>query len=42
MSSGDTVILLNGRANQGGVLWQKIKTVDGVVGWIQQNFLVFE
>lgn len=42
LSSGDIVILLNGRANQGGVLWQEIMTVDGIVGWIQEEYLVYE
>ena len=42
LSTGDLVIALNGRANQGGVLWQEIMTVDGVVGWIQAEYLVFE
>lgn len=42
LSSGDTVILLNGRANQGGILWQEIMTVDGVVGWIEEELLDFD
>ena len=42
LSSGDIVIPLNGRANQGGVLWREIMTVDGIVGWIQEEFLAFE
>lgn len=41
LSTGDTVIVLDGRANQGGVLWQEIMTVDGVVGWIEAAYLVF-
>jgi hypothetical protein len=42
LSSGDIVILLNGRANQGGILWQEIMTVTGVTGWIQEEYLVYE
>jgi hypothetical protein len=42
LSSGDLVILLNGRANQGGLLWREVMTVDGIVGWIQEEFLVIE
>jgi hypothetical protein len=42
LSSGDIVIVLNGRANQGGILWQEVMTVNGVVGWIQEEFLVFD
>jgi hypothetical protein len=42
LSSGDIVIVLNGRANQGGILWQEVMTVNGVVGWIQAEFLVFD
>ncbi len=41
LSNGDTVIILDGRANQGGDLWQEIMTVNGVVGWIQADFLLF-
>jgi len=39
MNSGDTVILLTGHANRGGILWQEISTVQGDVGWIQAEFL---
>jgi hypothetical protein len=36
----DTVILLDRRANQAGEVWQEIKTVNGVTGWIKARFLV--
>ena len=42
LSNGDTVILLEGRANQGGVLWQEIMTVKGEMGWIQTSFLRYD
>lgn len=42
VSDGDVVILLPGHANQGGVLWQEIMTVDGISGWIEASFLGFE
>jgi hypothetical protein len=42
LGNGETVIVLDGRANQGGSLWQEIMNVNGVVGWIQEEFLVFD
>ena len=42
LNQGDTVLLLPGRANQGGILWQEISTVDGLEGWVQYEFLAFE
>ena len=38
--NGDLVILSSGHANQGGILWQEIRTVDGILGWVQEEFLV--
>lgn len=35
----EVVILENGRANQGGILWREIRTVSGIVGWVQAEFL---
>ncbi len=40
--NGDLLILENGRANQGGILWQKVRTPDGVLGWVQADFLTVE
>lgn len=37
--NGDLVVLSSGHANQGGILWQEIRTVDGVLGWVQEEFL---
>lgn len=42
VSSGDRVIVLSGHANQGGLLWQEISTLDGITGWIEQEFLEYE
>lgn len=42
VADGDIVILLAGHANQGGVLWQEIQTVDGQVGWIEEIYLAFD
>jgi len=42
VDNGDIVLLLPGRANQGGLLWQEISTVDGLEGWVQYEFLAFE
>ncbi len=39
ISDGDTLILQPGRANRAGVLWREVSTVDGIVGWVQQQFL---
>lgn len=35
----EVVILENGRANQGGILWREVRTVTGIVGWVQAGFL---
>lgn len=35
----DIVILSTGHANHGGILWQEVITVDGIVGWVQEEFL---
>jgi hypothetical protein len=35
----DTVVLLSGRANHGGALWQEISTLDGNRGWLPAEFL---
>ncbi|HIP73742.1 MAG TPA: SH3 domain-containing protein [Anaerolineae bacterium] len=39
---GDTVIVENGRANRDGRIWQKIRTVKGITGWVEEQFLVYE
>lgn len=39
LRSGDTVILLGGHANYGGLRWQQVSTLDGVVGWVQEGYL---
>lgn len=39
---GDTVIVENGRANRDGRIWQKIRTVKGVTGWVEAQFLAYE
>lgn len=41
VNHGDTVILLSGHANQGGILWREVSTVSGVAGWLQEEFLDF-
>lgn len=41
VNDGDTVLLLSGRANQGGLLWQEISTVEGVEGWVPYELLDF-
>ena len=39
VQDNEVVILENGRANQGGILWREIRTVSGIVGWVQAEFL---
>ena len=39
VSDRETVILLSGRANQGGVIWREISNLNGLTGWIQAEFL---
>jgi hypothetical protein len=39
VSDREVVILLPGRANQGGLLWREISNLDGLTGWIQADFL---
>lgn len=39
VSHGDTVILGNRRANQGGILWREVQALDGVVGWLRAEYL---
>jgi hypothetical protein len=41
LSRGDRVILLAGHANYGGRLWQEVRTLDGVLGWVQEEYLEF-
>lgn len=36
---GDTVIPLSGRAFHTGDVWREIQTVDGVIGWVPEQFL---
>jgi len=39
VQDNEVVLLENGRANQGGILWREIRTVKDVLGWIQAEFL---
>lgn len=39
VQNGEVVIVENGRANQGGILWREIRTVNGIIGWVQAEFL---
>ena len=38
---GDTLLLLPGHANEAGLLWREVRTVNGVLGWIQEIFLEY-
>jgi hypothetical protein len=39
ISDEATVILMPGRANHGGALWREIMTVDGLRGWIEEQYV---
>lgn len=39
VQDNEIVLLENGRANQGGILWREVRTVNGILGWIQAEFL---
>jgi cytoskeletal protein RodZ len=39
VQDNEIVLIENGRANQGGILWREIRTVNGIVGWVQVEFL---
>jgi hypothetical protein len=41
LNRGDRVILLGGHANYGGRLWREVRTLDGVIGWVQEEYLEF-
>jgi hypothetical protein len=41
LQNGTVVIVQNGRANQGGLLWREIRTVEGILGWVPEDFLSF-
>ncbi len=42
LSDGDVVLLLAGHANLGGAFWREIRTVNGVRGWILEEFITVE
>jgi len=39
---GDVIILRGGHANRDGNLWQEVMTVNGRLGWIPEEFLVYD
>jgi cytoskeletal protein RodZ len=39
VQDNEVVLVENGRANQGGILWREIRTVSGILGWVQAEFL---
>ena len=38
---GDTVLILSGHANQAGLLWREVRTVNGILGWVQETYLEY-
>lgn len=41
LQDGDLLILMPGNANHTGLSWQQIKTLDGVTGWVERQYLAF-
>jgi hypothetical protein len=39
LHDGDLVLILSGHANQGGIIWSEIRTLEGLAGWLQEEFL---
>jgi hypothetical protein len=39
---GDIVLILSGHANQAGLLWREVRTVNGILGWIQEIYLEYD
>lgn len=42
VKDGDTVLILSGHANQAGLLWREVRTVNGILGWIQEIYLDYQ
>ena len=42
VQDGDLLILLSGNANQSGMSWKQIKTVNGIEGWVERIYLAFD
>lgn len=42
VENGSTIVLADGIANWEGTLWREVRTLDGVLGWVQNEFLVVE
>lgn len=42
LQNGTVIVMQNGRASQGGLLWREIRTVEGVLGWVPEEFLSFD
>lgn len=42
VSNRSQLIVLNRHASQGGIAWQEVSTLDGLIGWIRTEYLVFE
>ncbi len=42
LRDGDIVILSARHGNQGGIIWREIRTVNNILGWIQEEFLLLD
>ncbi len=42
LRDGDIVILSARHGNQGGIAWREIRTVNNILGWIQEEFLLLD
>jgi hypothetical protein len=41
VADGQVLLVRPGHANRAGILWQEVSTLDGIVGWVELEFLTF-
>jgi hypothetical protein len=42
VGDGQVLLVRPGHANRAGILWQEVSTLDGIVGWVELEFLTFD
>jgi len=40
LHDGDIVLVLSGHANQGGIVWREVRTLEGIGGWLPEEYLL--
>jgi len=40
LQDGDIVLVLSGHANQGGIVWREVRTLEGIGGWLPEEYLL--